>query len=194
MTETPWYAAVEATARLTQGDLIWDCPLLRWKLAPFRVEGAGELEVLESAVEPFKADVIVMSQACDLEHDKVRNVALCSHYSLSTYRRLWELEMKAQSQNPSDKAWKRHCDYIRAGYVWNLSMLNRGAIGELTLEHRVVDFHEVYTMPRTLLESLLGQRGRHRLQLLSPYRDHLSQAFARFFMRVGLPQPIDTAW
>ena len=29
-----------------------------------------------------------------------------------------------------------------------------------------------------------------RLRLLPPYREHLSQSFARFFMRVGLP--IDT--
>lgn len=26
-----------------------------------------------------------------------------------------------------------------------------------------------------------------RLSLMSPYKEHLSQAFARFFMRVGLP-------
>jgi len=29
-----------------------------------------------------------------------------------------------------------------------------------------------------------------RLRLLPPYREHLSQAFARFFMRVGLPSDI----
>ena len=31
----------------------------------------------------------------------------------------------------------------------------------------------------------------HRLRLLPPYREHLSQAFARYFMRVGLPVDID---
>jgi len=30
----------------------------------------------------------------------------------------------------------------------------------------------------------------YHLRLLSPYREHLSQAFARFFMRVGLPVDI----
>jgi hypothetical protein len=29
-----------------------------------------------------------------------------------------------------------------------------------------------------------------RLRLLPPYREHLSQSFARFFMRVGLPVDI----
>jgi len=30
----------------------------------------------------------------------------------------------------------------------------------------------------------------NRLRLLPPYREHLAQAFARFFMRVGLPADI----
>jgi hypothetical protein len=62
------------------------------------------------------------------------------------------------------------------------------------LEHRVVDFHEVFTLPRPVLESLLRARGRVRPQLLPPYREHLSQAFARFFMRVGLPTPVMKTW
>jgi len=33
-------------------------------------------------------------------------------------------------------------------------------------------------------------RADDRLRLLPPYREHLSQAFARYFMRVGLPQDI----
>ena len=69
-------------------------------------------------------------------------------------------------------------------------MLNARRSDELSIEHRVVDFHYVYTVPRNFLESLLEQRGQTRLRLLPPYREHLSQAFARFFMRVGLPVPI----
>ena len=49
-------------------------------------------------------------------------------------------------------------------------------------------------MPREFLESLLAARGRERPRLLSRYREHLSQAFARYFMRVGLPVPVDVAW
>jgi maleate cis-trans isomerase len=36
------------------------------------------------------------------------------------------------------------------------------------------------------LAALFGERVR----LLSPYKEHLSQAFARYFMRVGLPRPL----
>ena len=45
-------------------------------------------------------------------------------------------------------------------------------------------------VPRAFLEDLIAERGTKRLRLLPPYREHLSQAFARFFMRVGLPVDI----
>ena len=98
--------------------------------------------------------------------------------------------MLRQKQNPTTKAWKRYCDNIREGYVWNLTMLDSGHLSEVAVEIRIVDFHEVYTVPRGFLESLIRQRQKPRLRLLPPFREHLSQAFARFFMRVGLPVPI----
>jgi hypothetical protein len=58
------------------------------------------------------------------------------------------------------------------------------------MEHHIVDFHMIYTVPRDFLESLLQHRGKPRLRLVPPYREHLSQAFDRFFMRVGLPAPL----
>ena len=69
-------------------------------------------------------------------------------------------------------------------------MIDASTDPRLLMETRVVDFHEVFTLPRTFLESWLQQSGNQRLRLRPPYREHLSQAFARFFMRVGLPQPI----
>jgi hypothetical protein len=102
--------------------------------------------------------------------------------------------MTARAQNPSEKAWKRACEDIANGYVWNQAFLSRSEIPGLTTEIRVVDFHDVFTVPRSFLETLLESRRLRRLRLLPPYREHLSQAFARFFMRVGLPQPIGPAW
>jgi len=69
-------------------------------------------------------------------------------------------------------------------------VVNSSAIDGHAMEHRVVDFHAIYTVPRDFLESLLKERQKPRLRLLPPYREHLSQAFARFFMREGLPAPL----
>jgi len=149
-----------------------------------------EVDALQGATTAIQADVVVMTQACDLEHEKVANIILCPHFSLSDYRQAWEAEMNNRQQNPTEKAWKRHCNDICDGFVWNLTMLNAGSSEELEIQHRIVDFHYVYSAPRSFLESLLIQRRQARLRLLPPYREHLSQAFARFFMRVGLPIPI----
>ena len=189
-----WYSHVEAEIPLTQGDLISDCPVISWAAGPLNLSSSEEGEVLKAATTAIRADVVVMTQACDLENKKVDNVIMCPHISISEYRKVWEEEMKRLKQTPTKKAWGRLCEDIRDGYIWNLSIFNAGESGDLKTEHRIVDFHDVYTIPRSFLESLLKQRGRPRLRLNPPYREHLSQAFARFFMRVGLPVPVTITW
>ncbi len=49
-----------------------------------------------------------------------------------------------------------------------------------------MDFRKLYTMRKELLQQHAETLG-PRLRLVPPYREHLSQAFARYFMRVGLP-------
>ncbi len=81
-----WYEVVGPEARLTQGDIILECPLLTWRL-----DDAGEGEPKASgkrlfqAARGIKADIVVMTQACDLEQGKVSDVVLCPCYPLSRY-------------------------------------------------------------------------------------------------------------
>jgi hypothetical protein len=135
-----------------------------------------------------------MTQACDLEHSKVTSVVLCPHYGLGEFKSAWEEDQRRKGQTPTAKAWRRYCDDICEGTIWNLSLLNAHDDGLVVVEHRIVDFHEVFTLPRLVLESMLRARNVPRPQLLPPYREHLSQAFARFFMRVGLPTPVMKSW
>jgi hypothetical protein len=197
MTET-WFGLVGHDVPLTQGDIIVDCPLLKWRIPDdgpgppgARVEDVDRLFGLAAGI---RADVVVMTQACDLEHGKVSDVVLCPCLPLSRYRPLWEAAEQARKQNPTAKSWKRFCEDITDGYVWNLFMLDSVPEGEMPTEHRVVDFHAVHTVPRAFLEVLIVERGTKRLRLLPPYREHLSQSFARFFMRVGLPESVKPAW
>jgi hypothetical protein len=195
MPNEPWYETIEGGDSITQGDLIFNCPLLSWNVNSISFQGYKETETLVGATNAISADVVIMTQACDLEYNKVSNIILCPHISLTEYRTYWEDEMRAGGQNPTVKAWKNHCNDICDGYVWNFSMINKYSIdGETEMEVRLVDFHEVFTIPRKFLEKLLEQRNEKRFRLLPPYREHLSQAFARFFMRVGLPVPIEKEW
>ena len=190
-----WYRIVGSDISITQGDIILNCPLVSWRDSVLPdLEGKQESEVLKTAIIAISADVVVLTQACDLQYNKVANVILCPHLSLEEYQKVWEREMEKKSQSPTSKSWKSHCDDICDGFVWNLTMLNSFEMSPDRIEIRLIDFHEVFTVPRTFLESLLKKRKGPRFSLLPPYREHLSQAFARFFMRVGLPVEIDKSW
>jgi hypothetical protein len=188
-----WYDVVEATAGLLQGDLIFKCPILDWKPTPIQIQGEAELEQLKASVEILVADVIVLTQACDLEQKSVDDVVVCPHYSLPDIKSTWEEKFRTKGQNPTVKAWKDFCDDVRKGFVWNYAMLNHGEVAGTKIEHRVVDFHDIHTIPLVFLQGIATIRG-ERFRLRPPYREHLSQAFARYFMRVGLPSNVDTVW
>jgi hypothetical protein len=189
-----WYRLAQAGEQLAQGDLIFRCPILAWKSIPVETDLILGAEALSQMIDPFEDDVVVLTQACDLEHGKVSHVVLCPHAALSDFQRLWEEDQRRRGQNPTAKSWQKLCENIRDGYLWNLTMLNAEDVDGLAVEHRVVDFRDIFTVPREMLESLLRHRNEPRPQLLPPYREHLSQSFARFFMRVGLPTNVSTAW
>ncbi|MHA2031975.1 MAG: hypothetical protein ACW99Q_21600 [Candidatus Kariarchaeaceae archaeon] len=195
MPNEPWYESVSADTPITQGDLIFNCPILSWTSENIDLQGAKEDEVLKGSTLAVSADVVVMTQACDLENEKVSNIIICPQTSINEYYEFWQSDLQAKGQNPTPKAWKSHCNDICDGFIWNMSMLNKEELaGEMRIGIRIVNFHEVFTIPRSFLESLITQRGQERFRLLPPYREHLSQAFARFFMRVGLPLPIEKNW
>lgn len=195
MPNEPWYETIEGGNSITQGDLIFNCPVLSWNVTKLRFQGSNETETLFGATDAISADVVIMTQACDIENYKVSNVILCPHISLAEHKSYWKSDMRDSGQNPTEKSWRNHCSDICDGYVWNLSMINKYNIeGGVEMDVRLVDFHDVFTIPREFLEKLVEQRGESRVRLLPPYREHLSQAFARFFMRVGLPVPIEKEW
>jgi hypothetical protein len=50
----------------------------------------------------------------------------------------------------------------------------------------MVDFHRMFVLLKPVVEAV-ARSARLRLRLRPPYREYLAQAFARYFMRVGLP-------
>ena len=171
----PWYAVAEGPA-LFQGDCFDRCPVL---VPSVEIPEISERE--EHTLDGYilEYDVIVMSQSCDLEQEKLDLVLVCFH---------WSLEEFAQ-QNDYFKSRKGKED-LRRGNVPGYHVLQGCDLDGWQRSVRVVDFRNVYSLPYPFLKKLAAKRG-GRLRLLPPYREHLSQAFARFFMRVGLPVPIE---
>lgn len=166
--EYPWFEVVDSDESLLQGDFITECPIV---IPPSQISDEVEVRV-------FNYNVAVMSQSCDLEQRKIELVLVCPFWPLSEFEK-----RKPYYKGSSGK------EALRRGYLPGYHLLNKCEIDGFKTDYLVVDFRAVYSVPFDFLIDFAGAKGK-RLRLLPPYREHLSQAFARFFMRVGLPVDI----
>ena len=118
-----------------------------------------------------------MSQSCDLLAEKIDLVSVCPIFTLT------EL-----GENSADYRQSKMKENLRKGWIVGHHLLNKCNINGKE-DYLVVDFKNIYGIPLGFLKNLVSSRN-NRIRLLPPYREHLSQAFARFFMRVGLPVDI----
>jgi hypothetical protein len=174
MNEGDWYEVTEGAA-LLQGDILRRCPVFlisdgwTWPLT-----SAKQVEV-----DVSELDLVVMTQSCDLENDKVEDVLLARVISWSD-----AVRTEVQRGNTIFLSGKFRRPLVD-GFLPGLSLLHK-RVEEPRLAWSVTDFHRLYTLPKPFLNQFAAASG-PRLRLRSPYREHLAQAFARFFMRVGLP-------
>lgn len=168
---TDWWDTIEGD-NLSQGDLLERCPIPRFYTPP----SPDAEEVHDVEVQEF--DCIIMTQSCDLANDKARLVALCPVYSVIEF----------ENVNPEYKN-RNKWENVRKGRVEGLHLLAPKADPFDTIQCLVVDFREIYSLPVEHLRQLAAS-AEIRRRLRSPFLEHFSQAFARFFMRVGLPSAI----
>ena len=64
ITNDLWYEAVDANVELTQGDIILNCPVVRWASKSVEVSNQTEIETLRSLVEVAEIDLVVITQGC----------------------------------------------------------------------------------------------------------------------------------
>lgn len=158
---------------LAQGDLLPDCllPIYPEEPVPMENEELSEVEVKQQRL-------IIVTQSCDLENNKVQFVALCPIHTLTEF----------EESNPrfkNKKEWER----VRRGNQHALHMLASPDAPDDNLASYVVDFGHIVSLPYEYLTRHAEKLGEH-WRLGSPFLEHFSQAFARFFMRVGLPSSI----
>ncbi|MCI0681570.1 MAG: hypothetical protein L0Y71_05665 [Gemmataceae bacterium] len=163
MSDYPWYGLAEGDD-LHQGDLVFGCPFEY-------VESSGQ-------ADRSNFNVVVVSQSCDLAHEKLEMVQVCP---------FWDLEKLATDMEYF--RGKRGREEIRRGNLPGYHLLNRCTLAELPTGLLIVDFRAQFAISRPKLQSLAAEQ-KPRLRLLPPYREHLAQALARFYMRVGLPVDI----
>lgn len=165
-----WTKVDEAT--LWQGDLVPGClvPVFDSDLG---VSGTHTIKAAEF-------DLVLLTQSCDLEQRRVRLVACCPICSLAQF----------EAASPVFAKKGRWNDVLK-GRIEGIHLLASPTNPQNNREALVVDFREIYSLPIDYLAAQAIKFG-PRWRLRSPYLEHFSQAFARFFMRVGLPSTIPT--
>lgn len=170
MERNPWYETITDSTHILQGDIIDSCPI-------YIPLSKKEIKKKRKKILVKEFNIIIMSQSCDLENPKVKLVIVCPVHNLSVFE-------KTNSFFASDKGKEN----LRRGNNPGYHLLDESSIEGHISEYKVVDFRNVYAVPKETLLELIEKE--ERIRLVSPYREHLSQAFARFFMRVGLPSDI----
>lgn len=171
----PWFDEVEADSNLEQGDILINCKVL----IPETEHYQSILKNIDSEkpINFIQITGIVLSQSCDIQNNKIDSIIICPIWPLSALI----------GQDDYFKSTKGRED-LRQGKIPSYHLLNKLKIENNEEDFYFVDFRHIYSIPKSFILDLL--RNQKRKRLLPPYREHLSQAFARYFMRVGLPTDI----
>ena len=168
----PWYCLVSGD-ELQQGDILENCPV-------FSPPADLTLNSLEQEADFIweQQDVVIISQSCDVVkgREKITEVLLVPMWNRS------ELP-------PGHLSTPKGMEEARRGQLPAYLVLEECKLPKAEREIRIVDFRYVYSLPLDFCRQFAANVP-NRIRLLPPFREHLSQAFARFFMRVGLPTDI----
>ena len=171
--EYPWYCVI-SSPDLEQGDILLACPVLLIPPAATKADGEYEVTVEEQ-------NVIVLTQSCDLTvhngRSKVDDVILAAVY--------FREELGETSPFDNNNGWEN----ARKGKYPGYHVLNKCEMPGQKLDFMIVDLRRVFTLSVSAVRAF-AEESKERVRLLPPYREHLAQAFARFFMRIGLPVDI----
>jgi hypothetical protein len=166
--EFSWYKT-GTWPTLEQGDLLSDClvPVPPPDLTAGLI-GVQKDQAFESEFDLKPSDLIILTQSCDLAKEDVTQVLLCGHF-------------------PAENYSKEVRKTIRREHRPALHMIEACELSDSQFGQRVIDFRTAVVLPKDYLLAFVNEQ-KSRVRLLPPYREHLAQAFARFFMRVGLPR------
>ena len=164
------YDQPDRSSPLTQGDILAACPVFTMSTPPGEPDGPIEGRL-------FTLQVVVLTQACDLEQAKTTRVVIAPIFSAQAFVAAGYLKA-AQVR-----------DQVRTGRMFGLYYLP--AFEPAAFPESIVDFRDLHAVPRRQLDGLVAS-GNRVARLVTPFREHLAQHFAVTYMRIALPEPFPT--
>lgn len=186
----PWYE-IASGAELRQGSLLRAFPMSK-PPKDVAFDAGGQPRIVGGKVRV--SNIVVLSQSCDLAQNKSGLVFVAPLVEIESPELV--LIAPVVSLDKADKLagptilqdperLRRFREQIRRGYQAPLHMLAACDLEGFAQEIQVVDFRQAMTVDYQHLKKFAGNADCH-VRLLSPFREQLSQAFARFFMRIAL--------
>lgn len=167
-----WYAS-DIDANIEQGDIFLDFPLNRV------LEFPEDDEIVDIRQEPL--DLIVLTQTCYIVNGpKVDDILLALIQNYDT------------TANDTKFNWLREKNAIKGLVDGNNSafLLLPENDGVVKFNWSFINFHHLYTVPYGYIQKIANESP-NRLRLKSPYLEHVSQGFAKYMMKVALPETLE---
>ncbi|MCG3749125.1 hypothetical protein [Amycolatopsis sp. Poz14] len=172
--EELWYGIVRGDTLssaecLEQGDIIRKFPITR----------VGEVSVADAGKPSVKAmvtktDVIVLTQSCDIPKVAQKTILVAEVRSYD--------KLAAEISEAKSPKWRAK---LSQGNIPGLFLLHTFS-GSPEFPWSIASFRDLHVLAKSEV-LLASSSAEERLRLKSPYKEHLSQGYARFMMRVGLP-------
>lgn len=169
-----WYTSSRET--IGQGDIIFEFPLILTAS-----DGQGGYEVDSSGNYRFgmrTGNIVVLTQTCDMLKKAQKTVLVAEVHSYDV------ITANGQNSHLRETVYKQS---LARGTAIQDFLLPPSPDG--VLPWSIINFRNIHVVPKDLI--LHRAEAGRVLGIASPYREYLSQAFARFIMRVGLPVTLE---
>jgi len=174
MIQNEWFEFVEPEDQIAQGDIFFSVPILKHPINP------SEIKIgYTAAFEIEKLDGIILSQSCDLEQETIDMVLFCPIFPID------EVALNLADAN-TQKAIISTKERLWDGRYLAYHVLNKCELEGFNNDFFVVDLKNPRSLPIDFIKKLT-ELSPKRIRLKTPYREQLSQSFARVIMRVGIP-------
>jgi hypothetical protein len=171
----PEYELVQGS-RLLQGDILENLPVY----VPVDLSRPFGPTGREAEFKIQDQDVIIVTQSCDMvegQSGSQEMILVCP---------IWKLSDGALDPRIQSGYIRNLC---RRGLLLGYHMLPECGSKDYSREISVVSFRDEWSLPLAYVRAEAAKSA-GRLRLRPPIREEFSQAFAKYFMRVGLETPI----
>lgn len=162
-----WYGTVRVGDDFEQGDIFTNATIPN--ISAVDLSRTQEIPIRQGSF-------IILTQSCDVP--KAETILLAEMYLYSTLLKGSQASIFAKSQTKDALIRNRLEHYFLLP-----------PYGDDSMSWSIVSFRNLHVVSRAVLNSLAAEAP--PIQMASPYKELLGECFARFMMRVALPEPLD---